>query len=271
LAKVLLKDLDERFHPDDDGRVQYLSNVTAGRYNRHITLHPYFFLAAFVDPRVRPLLPQMLTAQGLRELEKDLMDKMVVEFGLMKEEKKESSQKNTASTPIDVSHSPPLRATILFAGLDPVGDVIDVSEDLDAEEVMNEVKAELIIYKREGSMPMTTEDGKYSNPLGWWRKKAYKFPVLARLSRKLLAIPATSAPSERVIWSRVSSVLTMKRARMKSDVASDIMYIRENIDILRKYYVTIAVQERGEMERSMIELEKMFLPPIEESLDDVGK
>jgi hypothetical protein len=143
-------------------------------------------------------------------------------------------------------------------------------EDLDAEEVMNEVKAELIIYKREGSMPMTTEDGKYSNPLGWWRKNAYKFPVLARLSRKLLAIPATSAPSERV-WSRVSSVLTMKRARMKSDVASDIMYIRENIDILRKYYVTIAVQERGEMERSMIELEKMFLPPIEESLDDVGK
>jgi hypothetical protein len=51
--------------------------------------------------------------------------------------------------------------------LDPVGDAIDVSEDLDAEEVMNEVKAELIIYKREGSMPMTTEDG---NPLGWWRK-----------------------------------------------------------------------------------------------------
>jgi hypothetical protein len=36
-------------------------------------------------------------------LEKDLIDKMVVEFGVMKEEKKESSQKNTASSPIDVS------------------------------------------------------------------------------------------------------------------------------------------------------------------------
>jgi hypothetical protein len=34
---------------------------------------------------------------------------------------------------------------------------------------------------------------------------------------------------------------------------------------------SIAVEERGEMERNMIELEKMFLPPIEESLDDVGK
>jgi hypothetical protein len=37
----------------------------------------------------------------------------------------------------------------------------------------------------------------------------------------------------------------MKRARLKPEVAAEIMYIRENLPLLRKYYVDIAVDERG--------------------------
>jgi hypothetical protein len=65
LAKVLLKDFDQRFHPAEGGRVQYLSEVITGRYTRPITLHHYFFKAAFLDPRVRSFLPQMMTAVDL--------------------------------------------------------------------------------------------------------------------------------------------------------------------------------------------------------------
>jgi hypothetical protein len=136
---------------------------------------------------------------------------------------------------------------------------------------MNEIKSELTFFKKEAKMPLTTADG-YSNPPDWWQKNAYKFPVLARLARKLLAIPASSAPSERV-WSRVSTVLTAKRARMKSEVAADIMYIRENLVIMRKHYVEIVLRERGEIDRMMIELEKKYLPPVvvDETALDLGK
>lgn len=40
----------------------------------------------------------------------------------------------------------------------------------------------------------------YNNPLDGWRNKAIAFPFLARVARRVVAIPATQAPSERVFF-----------------------------------------------------------------------
>ena len=50
-----------------------------------------------------------------------------------------------------------------------------------------------------------------------------------------LAIPAASAPSERV-WSRASQVLSIRRANLSPDVATRIMFARENLLFIYKYY-----------------------------------
>jgi hypothetical protein len=42
----------------------------------------------------------------------------------------------------------------------------------------------------------TFED--FNNPLEWWKGNEKQYPLLARVARKVLAIPATSASSERV-------------------------------------------------------------------------
>jgi hypothetical protein len=82
LAQVLLKDLDQRFHPDVDGKVKYSSTVETGQYNSYVALHQYYFFAAFLDPRVRPLLPTMMTEEG--QIKTDLVEKMTQEAALLK-------------------------------------------------------------------------------------------------------------------------------------------------------------------------------------------
>jgi hypothetical protein len=49
----------------------------------------------------------------------------------------------------------------------------------------------------------------YNCPLSWWKSLAHRFKNFGMLAVKYLAIPATSAPSER-IWSQATRVLTVK-------------------------------------------------------------
>jgi hypothetical protein len=60
------------------------------------------------------------------------------------------------------------------------------------------------------SIPLYKTDGYFGDPLEWWKRNQLKYPYLARLARLYLAVPAMSAPSER-IWSRASRILTLKK------------------------------------------------------------
>jgi len=51
------------------------------------------------------------------------------------------------------------------------------------------------------------------DPLSWWRTNASKFPILAIMARNYLAIPATSASSERV-FSTTGNIVTRNRNRL---------------------------------------------------------
>ncbi len=72
------------------------------------------------------------------------------------------------------------------------------------ENWMRETEAEMIrpeieLYKAaKGLRLRDPQSGLFSNPLDWWRVYKDDFLHLANLAIKYLAIPATSAPSERV-------------------------------------------------------------------------
>ncbi len=53
-----------------------------------------------------------------------------------------------------------------------------------------------------GACPMYDADDAFNNPLKWWTENCTKYPYVANIARKYLAIPATSAPSEQV-WSHL--------------------------------------------------------------------
>ena len=67
------------------------------------------------------------------------------------------------------------------------------TEVLIANELEGYVHEVPIGMRHEGSNIMT-------NPLLWWKEKEKNYPHIAKLARRILCIPATSAPSERVFF-----------------------------------------------------------------------
>ena len=96
-------------------------------------------------------------------------------------------------------------------------------------------------------------NGKYNDPLVWWKAHQLQFPNLVLLACDFLSIPATPAPSERV-WSRSSRVLTCRRAKLSPDITSRMMFIRENAKLLHKHYERL----------TGIPLSQAFLPPVDD-------
>ena len=67
--------------------------------------------------------------------------------------------------------------------------------------------------------------------LVWWRVNAVRFPYLARVARRFLAIPATSAPAERV-WSTAGNLVDDTRARLLDDNVEALVMCHQNFEIL---------------------------------------
>ena len=96
---------------------------------------------------------------------------------------------------------------------------------------------ELKLYLQTPGMHLQGVDMEYTNPLPWWAKKVEhnKFPILSKLAEAFLAAHATSMTLER-IWSQSTQVLTTtKRAMLDSEVASGIMFVKENVEVIKKH------------------------------------
>ena len=84
--------------------------------------------------------------------------------------------------------------------------------------VTHTVWAEVLALRKAGGIVMFNEkaDAKgvmkaaYNNPLDMWRNKAMEFLYLARIGRRVLAIPAAQAPSESMCSTAALTVNKMR-------------------------------------------------------------
>ena len=67
-----------------------------------------------------------------------------------------------------------------------------------------------------------------SDPLKWWKLHALSHPLLSNVSKKYLAIPATSASSER-LFSRSGKIATPLRASLKPDKVNMLEFLSKNV------------------------------------------
>jgi hypothetical protein len=76
---------------------------------------------------------------------------------------------------------------------------------------------------------LTTKTCQKETPiLDWWRLNAGTFPIMARLARKILCIPASSSSSERV-FSSAGNIVTSKRQNLDPEMVEKLVYLKENL------------------------------------------
>jgi hypothetical protein len=101
-------------------------------------------------------------------------------------------------------------------------------------DILNVVDAELLLYKREQHLPLRKADGSFNNPLDWWHLKQQQYPLMASIALKVLAIPATSAPSERV-FSVAGITIAKERSRLDAANAGELIFLHDIIPAIKRY------------------------------------
>ena len=104
-------------------------------------------------------------------------------------------------------------------------------------------------------------------PSGQNSDETIRETTCAILAAIFLAIPATSAPSERV-WSRAARILTAKQNKMKQDVTQAMMFCRENKNLLHKNFALLAKERMDRKDHWLIEQQKSLLPTFEDDDED---
>eukprot|EP00956_Cyclotella_meneghiniana_P041903 scaffold244197_cov36-Cyclotella_meneghiniana.AAC.1 len=279
LAKLLLKDFDARYEPADEatGAVKYFRQDELGKYNRYKGLHQFVFFAGMLDPRVAPLLNNdIMTGDDYEMLKTDLVAAMVAQVKASKtaNETEPPAAEEVPVTPQVTKKKSKFAARMntMFGAMRNRNNI--VAQDSD-EVITNAIRAELDRYlfdASQGSCPLHTEDDQLNDPLKWWKENAARFPYVANAARRYLAIPATSAPSERV-WSRSARLLALRRARLKDDLIERMMFVKENMRFVTKHYRSLRKEALEKKDHFLVDIEMQYLPSLEERFAslDIGQ
>lgn len=68
-------------------------------------------------------------------------------------------------------------------------------------------------------------------PFNWWSKNENRFPILSKMARKYLAIPATSTPSER-LFSDAGNLMTVRRTSLSPSTFEHLLFLKRNWDLV---------------------------------------
>ena len=95
--------------------------------------------------------------------------------------------------------------------------------DSEEESDFDEVKTEIQLYKKE---PMLDKE---CDPLEWWKKRSERYPLLSKMVRKYLCVPATSVESERT-FSSLGLLLTKRRLCMTGENVNKQLFLKDKLN-----------------------------------------
>jgi len=100
--------------------------------------------------------------------------------------------------------------------------------------IMASIDAEMTLYAREPSLPLQDAQQKFTCPLSWWKLNQSKYKILSEVALRVLCIPATSAPSERV-FSVAGLTIAKDQARLAPHTANELIFLHDALPAIKKY------------------------------------
>ena len=92
---------------------------------------------------------------------------------------------------------------------------------------MTRAKKELKLYL---TLPVENSPNSSFNQLAWWKKNEVQLPMMSRLAKSILTIPATSTPSER-LFSKAGMLISKKRANLKPSKVDMMLFLNANNNV----------------------------------------
>ena len=230
LANGLLADFNKRWRSGLPGTI-WRESDTLGERKRPKGIPKATLIATFLDPRTKNLNTLNMLDKGFIEAavrEKLIATGATVQPAVQPNRQRNQSQRN------DLYGD-------LLDGLDDYGNdedcsVLPVAADVPIapQTIEQLVDAELVLWISEAAIPRLLAEDVPNNPLLWWKINQSRFPMLSVLARKYLAIPATSAPSER-LFSSAGLTIAKERSRLTPEHAANLIFLHDNLDIINRF------------------------------------
>lgn len=208
LDKEILKEKEEDKTLMDEIRLA----IKADLFTRNTSAEVFELLelCSFVDPRFKT---KYLKDDDIITVKALVCDEAVLLYP------KDVSDNATSSNNLTTEGSPKLKRRRTLGSLfKPKGWENTDSQTSVREKVQCEIATCLKVPK------LDTE----SDPLEWWKLNESGYPGLAKVAKKYLVVPATSAPSER-LFSKSGKIVNELRASLKPDKVEMLTFLARNI------------------------------------------
>jgi hypothetical protein len=194
LITAMINDFDSRWGSE----VRYNSRTVRAARNRQIGIPTYSFWAMALDPRTKKKLSKVLSDVDIMKLWSDIHGAVLSIVEGLAAIVDVNDETNTSTAPIVARGRPRSinkREYCFIAGSSDEEDEAVLSENVPLTLI---VEDELKRFKSFRGIPLISQDSTFSCPLLWWKKNHKSYPNVWELAQRVLSIPATSAPSERV-------------------------------------------------------------------------
>ena len=181
------------------------------RYPVDSPTYTTLLMASALDPRFKAMT-------FVSELEREEVHAKIVREALRLDRAAMPPGDSTETAPPPEKKARTDNALAALFGLDVLEDPAPAEATPSQEE---SVRQELVDYGREPPIPVTAD------PLAWWRSRCPRFTRLARLAKRMLSVPGTSVPAERV-FSAAGATVTARRSNLTSENVDKLLFLNKN-------------------------------------------
>ena len=247
IAAEMIVVFNTHFGHGGDGTVA-TENLQPGIRRRPKGINMLALMASFLDPRMKG-------GVGISDADKEIIYDNVresiieiaaVEIGHVHPHEQQQQQPEQVPAPHEQIQQQPAEEDDIFDEInnhyiDENFHRGDEAENLGVNvNAVTIADAELTLYKQEPTLKLKKDDGTFNCPLTWWKYNERKYKLLSILAARLLCIPATSAPSERV-FSVAGLTIAKDRARLASDTANELIFLHDALPGIQKYFEALHV------------------------------